>query len=321
MKVFIHLLATLLIASFGWLRCSPAFADEANCRTALPPSEIISRGGVNDIAVFTRDVDGDDIADSLHLHKSRDNAMSRAQGTLTQSASRDTVEISTTTSFFTMINIHIVPAELAGTDQTEARRLVEDALFDRVCSQPDPSLSWLLDLENTVAWREGRPALPGSYTVYFPEAPIGLIPFIGAWSELGLGSEHPVAVWVEYSGATHAPTSHDLKSKASLLDNSFELLATTSRYRVLGTRHAVAILDVATGRYAWLYVFRGGHKLLWRSVASATINGGEVAITAHIKDPEAQQAGIITVNLFNDGYAETWTPQASNSVPDGQQPR
>ena len=157
--------------------------------------------------------------------------------------------------------------------------------------------------------------MPGNYAVYFPEAPVGLIPFIGAWSEVGFGGEQPVAVWLEYLGSTHAPTNEDREANIRLLDDGFELLTTTPRYRVLGTRHGVVAVDVATDRFAWLYVFSGGYKLRWKSIKGATIEGETITITVGVDYPGAQ-VGAITVDLHEGGYTETWAAQKPDTDAD-----
>ena len=305
MKVLDCLFAAAPVALAIGIQCGSALGDEIGCRT-VPPSKMAGSESPDGIAVFKRDIDGDGVADQLRLQTSSGGGVSSTQGVLTRSTSGVATEISRYVSFSSMVNIHVVPSALTGADQVAARRFVEDGLFGRICDAPDPSLLRLLDIDNTLVWHEGKPMLPGRYTIYFPEAPVGLIPFIGAWSELGLGSEQPFAVWVEYPGDTHAPTNEDWESNTSLLDSGFEVLAMTPRHRVLGTRHGVAAIDIATDRYAWLYVFRERHDLRRKSIESAMIDGSKVAIGVRIDSPGAREAGTITVDLFEGGYTEAW---------------
>lgn len=310
-----------IVALLGVMFAAPqgnsGIAAETNCRVALMrlPSDMVTKKITGEPFTFEREVDGDGVVDVVRLRESSGSGASSTWGTLTLSASGDVIEISRDVSFSAMINIHIVPPSLVGKDRTSARLLVEDALFGMTCAGPDPSLSRLLDIGNAVVWREGRRALPGNYAVYFPEAPVGLIPFIGAWSELGFGGEQPVAVWVEYLGGTHAPTAEDREEGTRSFDGGFEVLATTPRYRVLGTRHGGVAVDVTANRYAWLYVFSGGYKLRWKSIKGATIEGEKVTIAVGVDYPGAQ-VGAITVNLQEGGYTETWGPQRPDTDAD-----
>lgn len=283
---------------------------EIGCRVS--PMALLPRIATDDYTnnpfTFEREVDGDGVVDVLRLQESGGSSAFSKKGTLTLSATDEVIELTSDVSFSSMITIHIVPLALVGNNRTAARLLVEDALFGVICNEPEPSLSRLLAMDGAVVWRKGRPALPGNYTVYYPEAPVGLIPFIGAWSELGFGIGKPVAVWVEYLGATHAPESKDKRENIRLLDEGFEVLAMTSRYRALGTRHGVVVVDVAADRYTWIYVFKDGHNLRWKSIKSATIDGSKVTIAIRIENPDARQAGMVTVDLYDGKYTETWLP-------------
>ena len=305
-------LAAVLGVLFTVLEGGPSFAVETNCRiTPIAMQQKVSTDDYIDIPyTFEREIDGDGVVDVALLQKSGGSHASSIDGTLTLSATGEVIGLSSNTSFSSMINIHIVPPALVGNNRAAARLLAEDALFGVICSEPDPSMSRLLTMDGDIVWREGRPALPGTYTVYYPEAPVGLIPFIGAWSELGFDSGNPIAVWIEYLGGTHAPRKEDWKENIRLLDEGFEVLAMTPRYRALGTRHGVVAFDVATDRYAWIYVFNGGHKLRWKSIENATIDGSEVTITVYIKDLGARQMGTVTVDLYDGKYTEVWGPAA-----------
>lgn len=303
----------LLGVAFAAVQGGPGFASDMGCRVSLLQSSV-GAASSGEPFTFERDVDGDGVADVVRLEKTIGTESSLIWGTLTLSASGEEIEISHSTSYYVMVNITVVPPALVGEDRLDARQLVEDALFGTTCHEPEPSLARLLSIDDTIIWREGLPSLPDNYAVYFPEAPVGLIPFIGAWSELGLDSDKPFAVWVEYPGGTHAPADDDLESNISLLDDGFEVLAATPRYRALGTRHGVVVIDIATERYAWIYVFKGGHKLRWKSIESAIIDGSEVTITARIIYPGAEQIGTVAIDLYDGSYLENW----GQISPDGE---
>lgn len=288
-------------------------AKGANCRVA--PFAASGATGVND-GPFTleREVDGDGIADVVRLKRSSDSGAATTDGALTLSATGEAIEISRYVSLSSMINIHIVPPALAGGNRAAARRLVEDALFGMTCREPDPSLARLLAIDKAVVWRDGKPVMPGNYTVYYPQAPLGLIPFVGAWRELGLDGKQPVAVWVEYLGGTHRPAGDDRETLIPLTGGDFRALAMTPRYRAYGTQHGVVVADIVTEKHAWVYVFKGGHKLRWKSVMDATLDGSIVTTTARYRDADAEQKGTITVDLYDGSYSESWNPPSPDTT-------
>jgi hypothetical protein len=170
-----------------------------------------------------------------------------------------------------------------------------------------------LSIDKKPVWHAGLPELPKNYAIYYSEAPVGLVPYVGAFSELGLDTEKPFAVWLEYLGGTHRPVDwgpEKTRDDPEAVLHQSDVLAATPRTRIQGSRHGVIASDVAGDRYSWIYVFHGGHKLRWKSIAGAVIEGQKVTITASDKRPGSEQTGIISVNLYDGAYSEIWSPVA-----------
>ncbi len=118
---------------------------------------------------------------------------------------------------------------------------------------------------------------------------------------------------------TQAPTDEDREKNVMLVNKGFEVLAMTPRHRILGTRHGVVAIDIVTERYAWFYVFPGGHQLRWKSIFGATIEGEDISITVLTHQPSSEQIGAIMINLYDGEYSETWAPlTAENETPELQ---
>ncbi len=192
------------------------------------------------------DLDGDQRPD--RLVGSGGWGSGAATRTVTVKLTRDhsTIEVSTISSFDTMVRREAVPARLMGLP--DVRRAVELALFDRVCDVPDPSLA--LVLAGTAAWSAGPPALVNSYAVR-------------------VGDQ-----WIAYAALNHRRTA--------TLDvaGGFKTAARQGDLVLLTTAHGAVVVDERHDRHSWVFVIESAeHKLRFPSVTKAELRGDRALIT------------------------------------------
>lgn len=125
-------------------------------------------------------------------------------------------------------------------------KVIEGALFGRVCDRPDPSLQLLID--DTIRWVQGPPELPPDYVV----------------REEGR--------WRFYNGDAH-------RSKGSLPVTYPRPITEVSGLAVVSTGQGV--IAERAGAHAWLFVSRNHVKLRWPSEFSARIRNTGVEVTRH----------------------------------------
>jgi len=124
--------------------------------------------------------------------------------------------------------------------------IIEQALFERRCDEPDPSLQLLIDGE--LRWHEGPPVLPPDYVVREEQQ------------------------WRVYSGEAHA-------SRGSLPVRYPRPLTETEQLSVVST--AQGVIAQRDGAHAWLFVSRHHRNVRWPSEFSAHIEGAKVEVTRH----------------------------------------
>lgn len=138
-----------------------------------------------------------------------------------------------------------VPVPSALVKNPDARRVIEEALFPRLCDRPDPSLAWLLDDRHRLRWQPGVPEVPDNYAVY---------------------SSHRRA-WIYYLGMNHGRGGEP------------RILATRGDLVLLGTAHGVVLTNPARNRHAWIFVTEQSEaKLRIPSVQSARFDGQTAVI-------------------------------------------
>lgn len=222
-------------------------ADRSPCRDSRFPESGWTLGTGGERELKSRiDVDGDGQPDDLIARRSFGSGSGETIVTLSLSKSGRRVEAREESDFYTMIAYMQVPDALAA--NPEARRVVEEALFPRLCESPDPSLAWLLEDRHRLRWETGPPELPGNYAVY--------------------STRHNRAVWTYYLGM-----NHDRGGDAP------RVLATRGDLVLLGTAHGVILTNPARTRHAWILVTRKSEeKLRLPSVQGARFDGQTVVV-------------------------------------------
>lgn len=192
------------------------------------------------------DLDGDQRPDRLVGSASWGSGEAMRVVTVELTRDHSTIEVSTSSSFDTMISREAVPARLVGL--ADVRRAVELALFDRVCDVPDPSLA--LVLAGTPAWSAGQPTLVSSYAVL-------------------VGNE-----WIVYAALNHRRT-------AKLdLTGGFRNAARQGSLVLLTTAHGAVVVDERNDRHSWVFVIESAkRKLRFPSVTKAELRGDRALIT------------------------------------------
>lgn len=218
-------------------------------RLGIPPEDNVEDPGVEILAEL-----------------SSGSAFAGTRVTLAASSGRR-VEATFEVDFASLVNRHAVPPELRGPEEESWRRMLEHAAFGRVCDQPDPSLAWLLENDpgsRAPVWIAGRPEMPESYTLRYM---------------------NPVTrqlEWVEYLGLNHRRITEDSMS------DEFELLDQRGALQLLRTGHGALLRTTEpTDAYAWIYVFRGGHKLRWPSVIGGRLEARTVVLDLRPAESES----------------------------------
>ena len=127
-----------------------AEADERTCRESrLPPqSDWQTTEVLPDLRgwrlTFKAGVDGDQREDVLEAAQYRSLGSDVTSVTLRLTKNGKEIHAGSDVSRYWIVAVHLVPPELSGDSRLAQRRLVEDALFPAVCSEPDPSLAWLI---------------------------------------------------------------------------------------------------------------------------------------------------------------------------------
>ncbi len=218
------------------------------------------------------DVDGDGANDVILVTGGSGSGSSQRTARV-ELASGAAYEAIATFPFDAMVTRVPVPAPVAAAP-APVREALEDALFDRVCAAPDPSLAWLLGERDAVRWVAGPPALPENYAIYT------------------LDEEAPV--WISYLGWTHR-----MERRGRPL---LRAVGEVGDVELLTTAHGVLLWDGAGDRHAWLYVFGGapGHKLRWESVRQVEVLGRsvEVKVGEPIGEMETFRANLDRLGAF-----------------------
>jgi len=266
------------MAVFGWLllllgmcvaapagaacRVSPWF-DEKGSRVTPPPT----------------DLDGDGVEDPVE-HSQGGRTSDEVTVGLSKESEPRTFPVSLSLSSGAFLGFTPVPEGLRGRRHAALRRAVEDALFERICDAPDPSLQWLLDERHTLRWQPGRPKFPDTYTMYSEARELRAYA-VDRWDP---ESKLPAAVWVTYLGHNHRRDRDTLNP--TLKD--FRVLHAREDLRLLASAHGVVLQDVPGKRHAWIWVTAGGVKLRFPTIASARFDGDLARIVVSLGQVEAQ---------------------------------
>ena len=214
------------------------------------------------------DVNGDGVVDVLEVTDSLGSGFSGTDVQLTLGGSGVRLKAEEGFAFTAMTAVNPVPKELLNPRHRGALAWIEEALFDRICAIPDPSLAWLLDSTKRLRWIEGPPEIPGSYAIRLPVRRVaGLIKkaYVSV-EKLDPNGE----VWLFYGGGVHGYPPAE-KGPVELARRGDRVL--------LGTAHGVILTNPKRSRHTWIYVYEGDldMKLRFPSIGSARLDG-ETAI-------------------------------------------
>lgn len=176
-------------------------------------------------------------------------------------------------SFEQVVSRYPIPPSLQGPTNEAWRVLVADAAFQRSCATIDPSLERLLHPSAPLHWLSGAPVMPDTYAVV-NEDPQTREPTL-----------------LEYLGSNHR------RSTLGSFRDRFEALDRSGHLELRRTGHGPVVVDVARDIYAWVYVFPGGRRLRWPSVADGKFDGSTVVLT--IEQPEPGAASIKVRGSWN----------------------
>jgi hypothetical protein len=207
-----------------------------------------------------RDVDADGHVDRVRAEYDDGSWSSGVDLTVVPADGGTTVVVRATWSFATLLSSVRVPDAVARSATLRAG--VEDMLFERICTELDPSMRRLLARTGPLEWIAGEPDPPERYAVYVSDRAelarmLALVPF---FEEEGGATPRspPEGAWLVSAGARRP----------------LRTLARRGASRLVATDHAVALVDEARAAHAWLYVWpHDGVKLRHRVVDSATFAG------------------------------------------------
>lgn len=217
---------------------------------------------------FEVDVNGDGLIDVLEAKSSCGSGACGKTVQLTLAGSGVKIEAGNEFSFMSMIATDPVPKELLNPRHRDTLAWIEDALFARFCTDPDPSLAWLLASQKQLSWIEGAPQMPTHYAMRVLARRVAGLPSVS--NVPGETIDPDRAVWLSYAGAVHTMNSYKL----------VELARKGSRV-LLGTAHGVILTNPERSRHAWIYVYPGDGevKLRFPSIASARLQGDTAIIS------------------------------------------
>jgi hypothetical protein len=246
-----------------------ASAHAASCRDSrLPP---LSRQPWEEGPHLRLDVDvnGDGLPDLLEVTRSLGSGFSSTEVQLTLGGSGVQLEAEEGVDFTAISAVSPVPKKLLDPRHRGALEWIEDALFGRVCTIPDPSLAWLLDPAKRLTWIAGPPEMPDHYAIRLPvsRVPRAIKESYAPVEELDVSGE----AWLSYAGGVHGYPPAE--------QGPVELASQGDRV-LLGTAHGVILTNRNRSRHAWIYVHGGnlGVKLRFPSIASARLDGDTATI-------------------------------------------
>jgi len=280
----LHLLVCLLIAAIlpGTTQVLAA-TRITTCRDSrVPASSWQGEGGLSRLRLEV-DVDADGLADVLEATYSAGSGFSSTQIQLTLGGSGAQLEAEEGFAFTAITALNLVPKELLHPRHRAALAWIEEALFGRICTSPEPSLAWLLDERKQLTWIEGPLEIPEHYAIRLPARRaagllrVAYVPAEASGGKIDLDGE----VWLFYAGGVHG------------YGGMVELARHGDRV-LLGTAHGVILTNPKRSRHAWIYVHSGelDMKLRFPSIAKARLQGDTAIITLRMSG-----LGPVRVNL------------------------
>ena len=256
-------------------RTSPAW-QPASCRTSR-----VSWPEPADIDKALRievDVNGDGLIDVLEAESSCGSGACGKAVQLTLAGSGVKHGANTEFSFTSMIAIDPVPKELLNPRHRDTLAWIEEALFQRVCGGPDPSLAWLLAPQKRLSWIAGSPQMPTHYAMRLLARRVAGLPSMA--NVTGEPIDPDGEVWLFYAGGVHAMNAYKLVE-----------LARKGERVLLGSAHGVILTNPERSKHAWIYVYSGNGEVKLRipSIAGAQLQGDTAIITLNKKtslDPD-----------------------------------
>lgn len=266
----------------------------ATCRDSrLPPKSSWSRDESGEEHLRLKvDVDADGLEDVLDVTSGSGSGFEGTSVQLTLGGSGTRLEAEEGFNFAEIVNFSPVPKELLDPHNRAALAWIEEALFDRICEAPDPSLAWLLDPTKRLTWTDGPPKMPGFYAIRLPVSRLA-----GSLREAAFAGPGDVErvvdpggeVWLAYAGHTHSYPGRDGRARPVGLAREGDRV-------LLGTAHGVILTDLKRSRHAWIYVFEGGgDKLRNASIAGAHFDGDTAVI--RLERSSDSNPSLVHINL------------------------
>ena len=237
----------------------------ASCRDSRVSASRWQREGGTARLRLEVDVDGDGLVDVLEAERSYGSGFSSTDVHLTLGGSGTQLRAEEGFAFTAITAINPVSKELLDPCHRAALVWIEEALFPRICTAPDPSLAWLLAPTKRLSWIAGAPEIPGPYAIRIPaKRAAGLLDAAYVGEKIDPKGE----VWLFYAGGVHA-------------HREMVELARMGGRVLLGTAHGVILTNSQQSRHAWIYVYPGDGDVRLRSasIAGARIQGDMAIIT------------------------------------------
>ncbi len=242
----------------------------ASCRESRLSASWTSKGATRHLRLEV-DVDGDGRSDLLEAESSSGSGFSGTVVHVTLRGSGTQLKAEESFDFTRITAVSPVPKELLNPRHRDPLAWIEEAIFDRICTTPDPSLAWLLKSTKRLTWIEGPPEMPGAYTIRLPARSlpgplrVASVPPVSG-GEFNLDGE----VWLFYAGGVHTMNAYKVVELARKGDRV-----------LLGTAHGVILTDPERSKHVWIYVYPGDGEVKLRrpSIAGARLEGETAIIT------------------------------------------
>ena len=244
-------------------------AHAASCRDSRLPPLSKQPGEEGPHLRLEVDVNGDGLPDLLEVTRSLGSGFSSTDVQLTLGGSGVQLEAGESVDFTAISAVSPVPKQLLDPRHRAALAWIEEVLFSRVCTIPDPSLAWLLAPAKRLVWIPGPPEMPDHYAIRLlvSRMPRMIKESYTPVEELDLSGE----AWLAYAGGVHGyPPGQQ---------GPVELSRQGDRV-LLGTAHGVILTNRKRSRHAWIYVHGGnrGVKLRFPSIGNARLDGDTATI-------------------------------------------
>lgn len=214
------------------------------------------------------DVNGDGLIDLLKGESSCGSGACGKRVQLALAGSGVRLHASAEFSLLRVLEITPVPKELIDPRHLGPLTWIEEALFPRICTEPEPSLAWLLARQKRLDWIDGAPRMPTHYAMRVAARRVAGLRNVTnvAGENIDRGGE----VWLFYAGGVHTMNP----------DKLVELARKGDRV-LLGTAHGVIFTNPERSKHAWIYVHSGNgeSKLRFPSISGARLYEDTAIVT------------------------------------------